>query len=96
MTTNILPAEPRVVFDHVSKTYTTGHAHVKVVADVSFSLAEKDFVSLIGPSGCGKTTMLQMLAGFVQPEGPINDTKSFSAKEKETSATTFTCACPVV
>ena len=68
MTTTILPAEPRVVFDHVSKTYTTGHAHVKVVADVSFSLAEKDFVSLIGPSGCGKTTMLQMLAGFVQPD----------------------------
>ena len=68
MTTTIAPVEPRVVFDHVSKTYTTGHAHVKVVADVSFSLAEKDFVSLIGPSGCGKTTMLQMLAGFVQPD----------------------------
>ncbi len=68
MTATILPAEPRVVFDHVSKTYTTGHGHVKVVADVSFSLAEKDFVSLIGPSGCGKTTMLQMLAGFVQPD----------------------------
>ena len=68
MTTMIAPVEPRVVFDHVSKTYTTGHAHVKVVADVSFSLAEKDFVSLIGPSGCGKTTMLQMLAGFVQPD----------------------------
>ena len=61
-------ADARVVFDHVSKTYTTGHRPVKVVADVSFSMAEKDFVSLIGPSGCGKTTMLQMLAGFVQPD----------------------------
>ena len=57
-----------VVFDHVSKTYTSGHGSVKVVADVSFSLAKNDFVSLVGPSGCGKTTMLQMLAGFVKPD----------------------------
>jgi NitT/TauT family transport system ATP-binding protein len=57
-----------VVFNHVSKTYTTGHGSVKVVADVSFSLAHNDFVSLVGPSGCGKTTMLQMLAGFVKPD----------------------------
>ena len=69
MSTVAQPAESRVVFDHVSKTYTTAHGPVKVVADVSFSLAEKDFVSLIGPSGCGKTTMLQMLAGFVQADG---------------------------
>ncbi len=61
-------AGARVVFDHVSKTYTAGHRPVRVVADVSFSMVEKDFVSLVGPSGCGKTTMLQMLAGFVRPD----------------------------
>jgi NitT/TauT family transport system ATP-binding protein len=59
----------RVVFDNVSKTYHGDHGDVKVVDGVSFSLGEGDFVSLIGPSGCGKTTMLQMLAGFVTPDG---------------------------
>ena len=62
------PARTGVVFDHVSKTYTTGHGSIKVVADVSFSMVKHDFVSLVGPSGCGKTTMLQMLAGFVKPD----------------------------
>lgn len=58
----------RVSFENVSKTYTGAQGDVKVVDDVSFSLGEGDFVSLIGPSGCGKTTMLQMLAGFVKPD----------------------------
>jgi NitT/TauT family transport system ATP-binding protein len=61
----------RVIFKNVSKTYHGDHGSVKVVEDVSFKLAEGEFVSLIGPSGCGKTTMLQMLAGFVTPDtGP--------------------------
>jgi NitT/TauT family transport system ATP-binding protein len=67
MTTARVP-DPRIIFEHVCKTYSTGNRLVKVVADVSFSMAEKDFVSLVGPSGCGKTTMLQMLAGFVAPD----------------------------
>jgi NitT/TauT family transport system ATP-binding protein len=58
----------RVSFENVAKTYTGAQGDVKVVDNVSFSLGEGDFVSLIGPSGCGKTTMLQMLAGFVKPD----------------------------
>jgi putative spermidine/putrescine transport system ATP-binding protein len=38
-----------------------------VVDDFSLSVAKGEFVCLLGPSGCGKTTMLQMVAGFVQP-----------------------------
>ena len=37
------------------------------VADCDLSIAEGEFVCLLGPSGCGKTTMLQMVAGFVEP-----------------------------
>ena len=33
--------------------------------DVSFSLAEKEFVSIIGPSGAGKSTLLRAIAGVI-------------------------------
>jgi len=35
------------------------------VQDVSLTLQEGEFVSLLGPSGCGKTTTLRMIAGFI-------------------------------
>jgi len=38
------------------------------VDDVSFDLAEGEFVTLLGPSGCGKTTMLRLIAGFESPD----------------------------
>jgi len=68
MSTNNMTQRERVRFKNVSKTYYGDHGNIKVVEDVTFNLAEGEFVSLIGPSGCGKTTMLQMLAGFVTPD----------------------------
>tara|TARA_B100001057_G_scaffold198648_1_gene199214 strand:+ start:347 stop:1432 length:1086 start_codon:yes stop_codon:yes gene_type:complete len=40
---------------------------VKAVDDVSFSIKQGEFFSLLGPSGCGKTTLLRLLAGFEHP-----------------------------
>jgi NitT/TauT family transport system ATP-binding protein len=40
---------------------------VQALDDVSFSINEREFVSIIGPSGCGKTTILNVLAGVVIP-----------------------------
>jgi ABC-type Fe3+/spermidine/putrescine transport system ATPase subunit len=37
------------------------------VDDVSFSVEEGDFVTLVGPSGCGKTTTLLNIAGLQTP-----------------------------
>ena len=37
---------------------------VVAVDDVSFELAEGEFLSLLGPSGCGKTTTLRIIAGL--------------------------------
>ena len=33
--------------------------------DVSFSIAERQFVSILGPSGCGKSTLLRIIAGLI-------------------------------
>ncbi|MDP9285219.1 MAG: ABC transporter ATP-binding protein [Actinomycetota bacterium] len=38
------------------------------VRDVSLSILEGEFFSLLGPSGCGKTTTLRMIAGFEVPD----------------------------
>jgi putative spermidine/putrescine transport system ATP-binding protein len=50
--------------DRVWKSYTAG---VHVVRDVSFTLAQGEFVTLLGPSGSGKTSTLMMVAGFEAP-----------------------------
>jgi spermidine/putrescine transport system ATP-binding protein len=38
------------------------------VDDVTLSIREGEFFSLLGPSGCGKTTTLRMIAGFEVPD----------------------------
>ncbi len=64
-----LSAPVRVRFDNVSLSFDTPRGPLKVVEDVTYDIAEGDFVAVIGPSGCGKTTMMNMLAGFQRPTG---------------------------
>jgi spermidine/putrescine transport system ATP-binding protein len=37
------------------------------VDDISLTIKEGEFFSLLGPSGCGKTTTLRMIGGFEEP-----------------------------
>jgi spermidine/putrescine transport system ATP-binding protein len=41
---------------------------VAAVDDVTLSIVEGEFFSMLGPSGCGKTTTLRMIAGFEVPD----------------------------
>ena len=60
-------ATERIRFDRISMRYATPIGPLDVVADVSLSIRQGEFVSLVGPSGCGKTTMMNMAAGFLRP-----------------------------
>jgi NitT/TauT family transport system ATP-binding protein len=47
------------------KTVKESTKEIKALADVSLSIRENEFVSIIGPSGCGKTTLLKMIDGLI-------------------------------
>ena len=51
----------------VSKIFGTGESQVAALDDVSVSIRENEFFTLLGPSGCGKTTLLRLIAGFDYP-----------------------------
>ncbi|QQO09450.1 ABC transporter ATP-binding protein [Breznakiella homolactica] len=40
-----------------------------IIGDLSLTIREGEFFTLLGPSGCGKTTLLRMIAGFNSIEG---------------------------
>ena len=55
--------------NNLSMTFTnpqTGAA-VEALKDINFTLKQGELLSVLGPSGCGKTTLLNIIAGFVNP-----------------------------
>jgi spermidine/putrescine transport system ATP-binding protein len=44
-----------------------GGQDVEALKDVSLTIGDSEFFTLLGPSGCGKTTLLRLIAGFDQP-----------------------------
>ncbi len=53
----------------LTKRFGKGDSAVTALHEVSFSIAEGEFFTLLGPSGCGKTTLLRLIAGFEPPSG---------------------------
>jgi NitT/TauT family transport system ATP-binding protein len=51
----------------VNYQYEANERAVTALRDVSFGVAESEFVCVVGRSGCGKTTLLNILAGFLAP-----------------------------
>jgi spermidine/putrescine transport system ATP-binding protein len=60
-----LPAA--ICAERVTKAFGEGKKKVLALDDVSLTIEENEFFTLLGPSGCGKTTLLRLIAGFDQP-----------------------------
>ena len=53
-----------VSFDRV----TLGYGRRTILSDLSFTIAEGDFLGLVGPNGAGKTTVLRAILGTLKPQ----------------------------
>src|SRR5262249_19583507 len=61
-------ASAMIEIEGVSQVFQTSTRQDHLaLSDISLSVADGAFVSILGPSGCGKSTLLYILGGFVQP-----------------------------
>jgi NitT/TauT family transport system ATP-binding protein len=51
----------------LSKVYASQEGQIKALSDVSFAIADAEFVTIVGHSGCGKSTLLKIIAGLLPP-----------------------------
>ena len=56
-----------LVLEQVSYTYSSHEGAVEALKDISFEIADGDFVGIIGHTGSGKSTLLQLMCGLMQP-----------------------------
>ncbi len=53
--------------ENVDVTFPDGETGLRVLENISLSVAENEFVCVVGPSGSGKTTLLRVLGGLLEP-----------------------------
>jgi NitT/TauT family transport system ATP-binding protein len=59
---------PMIEIDHVSQVFQTSSRQDHLaLSDISLTIDDGAFVSILGPSGCGKSTLLYIVGGFVNP-----------------------------
>ncbi len=65
--TNLAAGQAAIEARGVTKIFPGGVDAVRALDNVSLTIRENEFFTLLGPSGCGKTTLLRLIAGFDFP-----------------------------
>src|SRR4030043_1511708 len=55
---------PEIRVVNLTKKYGKMYA----LDDVTLTIHDQEYFSLLGPSGCGKTTLLRLIAGLIEPD----------------------------
>ena len=58
---------PLIDLHHISKLYGSGNTEVKALWDVSLTIAQGDYCSIMGPSGSGKSTAMNVIGCLDRP-----------------------------
>jgi nitrate/nitrite transport system ATP-binding protein len=56
-----------VQLDHVDMVFNTKKGDFVALRDVNIGIEQGEFVTIIGHSGCGKSTVLNLVAGLLEP-----------------------------
>jgi NitT/TauT family transport system ATP-binding protein len=72
---------PLLRVERLRKTFA-GPPAVQVLANISFSVRQGEFVSIVGPSGCGKTTLLLALAGLLPVDSGVVDFAGAAVRDR--------------
>jgi NitT/TauT family transport system ATP-binding protein len=56
-----------VLIDSVTKAFPAGPGTITALDDISLTVHQGEFVSILGASGCGKSTLLNLVAGLDRP-----------------------------
>ena len=70
----IIPRKIFIIYDkkmievkNITKTYKTGDVEFNALNDISFDIADGEFVAIMGPSGSGKSTLMHILGALDSP-----------------------------
>ena len=63
--------EALLKFENISLAYQSISSETNAIENLSFNIADGEFVAIVGPSGCGKSSILSMAAGLISPTSGI-------------------------
>ena len=71
-----------IVLDQIFKVFhARDGAKVNALKNVSLTVDEREFITIVGPSGCGKSTLLRLVSGLIKPTSGTVTINGSSVKE---------------